>query len=75
MSEHELDEVLTFWWPMVLRRAMGGADEWQKNFCRSIARHGKRAAWRPTSKQAYLMRKLIADLSNEAEPQLIEAHD
>lgn len=31
----------------------------------SIARHGKRASWHPSPKQAYLMRKLVADLDTE----------
>lgn len=70
MTDRELDEIIIFWWPKVLRRAMGGTDEWVKSFARSIARHGKRAAWRPSPKQAHLMRKLVADLDNAPEPEL-----
>lgn len=67
MTDRELDEIMIFWWPKVLRRAMAGSDEWLKSFARSIARHGKRANWHPSEKQAYLMRKLVADLDNAAE--------
>jgi hypothetical protein len=63
MTDRELDEVLTYHWPMVLRRTMaGGADDWIKGFVRSIARHGKRPGWRPTSRQAQIMRRLVAEL-------------
>lgn len=70
MTDRELDEIMIFWWPKVLRRAMAGSDEWLKSFARSIARHGKRAKWHPSEKQAYLMRKLIADAAAAPEPEL-----
>lgn len=77
MTDDELDEIMIFWWPRVLRRAMAGTDEWLKSFARSIAGHGKRASWRPSEKQAYLMRKLVADLDREPDPEfsLIEEDD
>lgn len=77
MTDDELDEIMIFWWPRVLRRAMAGTDEWLKSFARSIARHGKRASWRPSEKQAYLMRKLVADLDRAPDPEfsLIEEDD
>ena len=77
MTDSELDEIMIYWWPGVLRRAMAGGDEWVKSFTRSIARHGKRAAWHPSPKQAALMRKLVADLKAAAqpEPDLIERED
>ena len=63
MTDIELDEILIHSWPMVLRRVMSeDADEWLKGFVRSIARHGKRAAWRPTPKQAQIMRRLVSEL-------------
>lgn len=70
MTDRELDEIMIFWWPKVLRRAMAGSDDWLKSFARSIARHGKRAAWRPSEKQASLMRRLVAELGTAAEPEL-----
>lgn len=70
MTDRELDEVLIHWWPKVLRRTMAGSDEWLQTFARSIARHGKSAAWRPSEKQTYLMRKLVADVQAAPEPEL-----
>ncbi|OOY24444.1 hypothetical protein BMI91_10415 [Thioclava sediminum] len=64
MTDPELDEILTLRWPLVMRRVMAdGSDEWLKGFVRSIAKHGKRASWRPSTKQALIMRQLVADLS------------
>lgn len=63
MTDIELDQIMIHSWPMVLRRVMSeDADEWLKGFVRSIARHGKRAAWRPTPKQAQIMRRLVSEL-------------
>lgn len=63
MTDRELDEIMIHSWPMVLRRIMAeDTDEWLKGFVRSIARHGKRAAWRPTTKQAQIMRRLVSEL-------------
>lgn len=77
MTDRELDEIMIYWWPKVLRRAMTGSDEWAKGFARSIASHGKRASWHPSPKQAFLMRKMVADVQSAAEPQLdlIERED
>lgn len=66
MTDCELDEILTFRWPMVMRRVMAdGTDEWLKGFVRSIARHGKRASWRPTRKQEQIMRRLVSELGTD----------
>lgn len=62
MTELELDQILTFHWPAVLRRVMAGGDDWAKGFVRSIARHGKRRTWRPTPKQEWLMRRMVSEL-------------
>jgi len=71
MTEAELDEILTFRWPIVLRRVMAdSSDDWLKGFVRSIARHGKRPAWRPTVKQSQIMRQLVSELSGPPEPEL-----
>lgn len=75
MTDRELDEILTFRWPMVLRRVMADdTDEWLQGFVRSIARHGKRASWRPSGKQEQIMRRLVSELgtSTETELELIE---
>ncbi|MBI6630712.1 hypothetical protein [Pontibaca salina] len=63
MTEHELDEILTHRWPLVVRRVMAdGSDEWLNGFVRSIAKHGKRPAWRPSDKQWQIMRRLVSEL-------------
>ncbi|ASM72843.1 MULTISPECIES: hypothetical protein [Roseobacteraceae] len=66
MTAQELDELLTYHWPMVMRRVMAdGTDEWLKGFVRSIAKHGKRASWRPSVKQEQIMRRLVTELGTE----------
>jgi hypothetical protein len=71
MTEHELDEIITLRWPLSVRRVMAdGRDEWLKGFAKSIARHGKRASWRPTGKQASIMRRLVSELGTTPEPEL-----
>jgi hypothetical protein len=68
MTEAELDEILTHHWPQVLRRVMAdGSDEWAKGFAKSIARHGKRLGWRPSSKQAWIMRRMVSELGTAPE--------
>ena len=68
MTDSELDEILTFRWPIVMRRVMAdGSDEWLKGFVRSIAKHGKRAAWRPSVKQEQIMRRLVSELGTAPE--------
>lgn len=70
MTDRELDEIL-YRWPAVLRRVMAdGSDEWVKGFAKSIARHGKRKAWRPTFKQEQIMRRLVAELGTTPEEEL-----
>lgn len=74
MTGRELDEAL-YRWPRVLRRVMAdGSDEWIKGFAKSIARHGRRASWQPSPKQAQIMRRLLAETSpaDEGELELIE---
>jgi hypothetical protein len=51
-----------------------GSDEWIKGFVRSIAKHGKRAAWRPSARQEQIMRRLVSELgtATERDVELIE---
>ncbi|WP_339759848.1 hypothetical protein [uncultured Sulfitobacter sp.] len=75
MTDRELEEVLTFRWPLVMRRVMAdGTDDWLKGFVRSVARHGKRSGWRPSKKQEQIMRQLVSELGTapEREVELIE---
>jgi len=77
MSDLELDRILTLEWPCLVRRVMaGGADNWVKGFVLSIAKQGKRPSWKPSQKQAAMMRRLLSELSRspqvEEEIELIE---
>ena len=75
MTPSELDEMLTFRWPIVMRRVMAdGSDEWLQGFVRSIAKHSKRAAWQPSAKQEQIMRRLVSELgaAPDLEVELIE---
>jgi len=62
MTELELDDILTHRWPLIMRTVMAGTDDWLKGFVRSIARHGKRASWRPSRKQEQIMRRLVSEM-------------
>ena len=71
MNDRELDEIMTVYWPTVTRRVMAdGSDDWLKGFVRSIARQGKRATWRPSPKQAQIMRQLVSELDAAREPEI-----
>lgn len=71
MTEGELDEIMTFRWPQVVRRIMAeDCDDWLKGFVRSIARQGKRPTWRPSEKQQQIMRRLVAELGTAPEPEM-----
>lgn len=76
MSPMELDELLTLRWPKVVRRVMAdvNADDFAKGFARSIARNGKRPNWKPSARQEWIMRQMLADYSGllEPEPELFE---
>lgn len=68
MTDIELDQIMIQSWPMVLRRVMSeDKDDWLKGFVRSIAKHGKQSAWRPTPKQAQIMRRLVSELGTTAD--------
>jgi len=74
MTEQELDEILTIYWPRVLRRVMtSDGDDWERGFARSIARHGKRLDWKPSRKQAWIMRRMVQELfETDDEMELID---
>lgn len=81
MTEQELEEIMLEW-RGVFRCA---TDPWAIQFARSILRHAKRPEWRPSAKQAGMMRRMIAEvrrarpdpetdlLSHCDDPVLIEA--
>ena len=75
MTEQELDEILTFRWPLVLRRAVSSGDEWSAGFAKSTARNGKRKKWRPSDRQAAVMRRLVNELGTAPEGKLVLIED
>ncbi len=75
MTDRELDEILTFHWPKVVRRIMADdSDDWIKGFVLSITRFGKRRTWHPSPKQEQIMRRLLSEVGTAPEPtmELIE---
>ncbi|KKL88533.1 hypothetical protein LCGC14_1923750 [marine sediment metagenome] len=73
MTDADLDRIMTFHWPLVLRRVMAEGDDWAKGFTKSIARNAKRPEWRPTVKQAAIMRRFVAEVGHQSEDiELIE---
>lgn len=70
MTDLELDEMLTFHWPMVLRRVMAESDQWAQSFAKSIARNAKRANWSPSAKQESIMRRLVSEIGHQVEEDL-----
>lgn len=59
MTEHELDEILTFRWPVVMRRVMACGNSRDKGFVMTIRKYGKRPTWSPSVKQEMWMRDLL----------------
>lgn len=68
MTDDELDYMLTAHWPAMTRKvATGAADDWVRGFVMSIARQAKRPRWRPTPKQAAMMRRLVAEFRQSSD--------
>lgn len=71
MTEFELDTIMTFRWPRVVRRVMALADDDRlKGFVCSISRNGKRKNWKPTPKQEAWMHRVLADYDAAHEPKI-----
>ena len=58
MNGPELERVL-FHWHAVIKATPRG---WAKDFALSIQRNQRRRNWKPTAKQAQIMRTMVADL-------------
>ena len=67
MIERELDDILTFRWPAVIRWAKRQDDPWLAQFAVSIAGKGKRRNWQPSVKQERVMRRMLADQLEDEE--------
>lgn len=58
ISPDELERLLHHM-PAVAR---GATNEWATGFARSILRQAQRPSWRPSAKQASMMRRLVSEL-------------
>lgn len=65
MTDAELEEIIIHRWPALTRYAMVHGDDWTRKFARSIARNAKRPAWRPSPKQQFIMRRLLAEMGQD----------
>lgn len=67
MSSEELDRLMYYW-----RRVIATATEsWARGFALNIQRQARRSSWRPTPKQAALMRQMVAELLKEADGETV----
>lgn len=62
MNQRELDELMFCDWPRVVQRALRDGDAWAKGFALSIRKQAKKPDWRPSPKQAALMRRMVAEV-------------
>lgn len=51
-------------WPFVMRQA---TDDWARTFAADIWKHAGNGQWRPTLKQARVMRRLIRELNRDGD--------
>ena len=58
MNGAELERTL-FHWPAVIDRAPDG---WAKGFAKNIDKSSRKRGWRPTQRQAQVMRNMVSDL-------------
>ena len=69
MPHHTIEELI-FHMPAIAR---GKGDEWVKGFAASIMKQSKWRNWKPSPKQAEIMRRLVSELFTETdEMELIE---
>ena len=61
----ELDQILTFVWPKVVRWSHRQDNDFVRSFAMSIARHSKRPDWEPSPKQWAIMQNLIHDYRSD----------
>ncbi|WP_232830404.1 hypothetical protein [Oceanicella sp. SM1341] len=65
---HSLDELLYY-----MRSVAGRSDnEWERNFARSMLRHGKRTTWHPSPKQERIMRRMVSEMLTDEDASLID---
>ena len=68
MTGEELDRIMTQWGAVISH----ADDEWSRGFALNIKRCARRPSWRPSVKQAALMRQAVASLHEVGETVRIE---
>lgn len=72
MTAAELDEIM-YKWPSVIQAAKTAGDGWAQGVALSIQRQARNPKWRPSAKQAALMRQAVTALfDDDGEAALIE---
>ena len=71
---NDLDELL-YHWSAVVRSAHRSGNEWAVGFAASIARQARRRHWRPSPKQAELMRRMVSETRRDADLFTAETQD
>ncbi len=67
MNPHSIDELL-FHMPTVASKG----DRWAREFASSVLKQSRRRKWQPSPKQEALMRRLVGEIFEPDEPDLIE---
>ncbi|MEM6410694.1 MAG: hypothetical protein AAF683_04110 [Pseudomonadota bacterium] len=71
MTGEELERMM-FHWPSVIARA---DDPWARGFAASIARQARNPNWHPSPKQAAMMRRLVQQVFEGPEAEVIDEND
>lgn len=67
MRAGELRKIMGIW-PSVMRQA---SDDWAQDFAQNVWKRSGNGQWRPTLRQAAVMRRMIRQLPDEQDPHLI----
>lgn len=63
MNGRELRKIIQDW-PFIMRQA---TDPWAQSFAADIWKHAGNGQWRPTLKQARIMRRMIRQLNRDTD--------
>lgn len=66
MSGTELRKIMRIW-PSVMRQA---TDDWAQDFAQGVWQRSGNGQWRPTLRQAAVMRRMIRQLPDDQDPHL-----
>ena len=57
-------------------RGVASSDvKWEAKFARSVLKQAKRPKWKPSAKQTAIMERMVGDLFNENECEVLEDFD